>query len=65
MASSTGDNTHLARVNGVRAKQTTLRIAATRDDWNARLQTQVGSRIFAERPKRGARRDYLRKKMSW
>ena len=50
----TGNNTDLARVNGVRAKQTTLRIAAARNHWNARLQTQVGSRIFAERPKRGA-----------
>src|SRR5215813_13769915 len=35
----TRDNTDLARVNGARAKQTTLRIATTRDHWNARLQT--------------------------
>src|SRR5499426_1572327 len=57
----TSDNTDFARVKGVRAKQTALCIAATRDHWNARLQTQVSSRIFAERPKCGARRDYLRK----
>src|SRR5215475_491050 len=55
----TGDNTDFARVNGARAKQTTLRIATARDHWNARLQTQVGSRILAERPERSARRDYL------
>src|SRR5262247_3504515 len=61
----TGDNTDLAPVNGVRSKQTTLRIAAARNHWNARLQTQMSSRIFAERPEGGARRDYLRKQMSW
>src|SRR5215831_1988803 len=60
-----GDNTDFAGVNGVRAKQTTLRIAAARNHWNALLQTQMGSRIFAERPKGGARRDYLWKQISW
>src|SRR5262249_42000239 len=43
----TGDNTDLARVKGVRAKQTTLRIAADRTPGNARRHTHVSSRLRA------------------
>src|SRR4029079_9794727 len=47
----TGNDAHLAWLNHARAKQPALCIATTRNDGDARKQTQLMSGILKKRPK--------------